>query len=184
VTDHIEELFADLRVAALPQVLPPGAGAARRTAQRRRTARTATAAAVVVVAVAGGLGVAVPPLRVRDRVDTAKRAVDTELQARAADTTSQPVTTAGRVTFAEISSGSYHLALACAGAGTVTVEVRLERGAGDPLALGGRTVACDDVPQATSLTLRLPVGGTVVVLAAGDATAVAGAGFALGLRPR
>jgi hypothetical protein len=66
----------------------------------------------------------------------------------------------------------------------VTVEVRLERGAGDPVMLGGRTVACDDVPQATSLTFRLPVAGTVVVLAAGDATAAAGAGFALGLRPR
>ena len=190
--DHFEELFADLRVATLPQVLPPGAGAARRTAHRRRTARTATAAAVVV-AVAGGLAVAVPPLRegnraaaaarVRDRVDTAKRAVDTQLPGVAGNATSQAVPAAGRVTFTDLPAGSYNLALACAGAGTVTVEARLERGAGDSAVLSGQVVACDEAPQATYLTFRLARTESVVITAAGDATAVGGAGYAFDLSP-
>jgi hypothetical protein len=193
VPDHFEELFAELRTVTLPRVLPPGVDAARRTARRRRRTTRIVTTAAVVAAVAGTLAVAVPPLReghwtsaaerMTGRLDAAKRAVDTQLPTVARSAVSRPVTADSRSTFTDLEAGSYNLALACAGAGTVTVEARLARGAGDSAVLGGQVVACDEAPQATYLTLRLPLDGSVVITAAGDAAAVDSAGYALDLVP-
>jgi hypothetical protein len=88
VPDQLEELFADLRADTLPRVRPPGTQAARHTVRRRRTTRTVATAAVVLAA-AGGLIAsnlqlakerqAPPAERQNNPVDTAKRALDTQL---------------------------------------------------------------------------------------------------------
>lgn len=185
--DHIEELFADLRVATLPQVQPPGIDAVRRTTRRRRTTRTAAAAAVAL-AVTSGLVVAglpqrgghrtAPAERVRDLIGTAQRALSSQRPGPAGPPQGGPVTAAGRLTFADQRAGSYTLTLACAGPGQVAVEARVVRG-GDSAVLGGSVVSCAAAPRAMVLTFRLPVTGSIVVALAGDAAAAGSAGFAL-----
>lgn len=189
--DHFEELFADLRVATIPQVRPPGVDAVRRTARRRRRTTRTAAAAVVALAVTGGLVVTGFPLRgghrvapaerVRDLVGTADRALGTQLPDLAGQPLSGPVAADGEVTFPDQPAGSRSLALACAGPGQVTVEAQLVRGAGDSTALGGSVVSCATAPQAAVLTFRLPVPGSVVVALVGDPAATGSAGYAVAI---
>ena len=189
--DHFEELFADLRVATIPRGRPPGIDAVRRTARRRRRTTRTAAAAAVALAVTGGLVVTGVPLRgghrvapaerVRDLVDTAKRALGTQLPDLAGQPLSGPVAADGKVTFAERPAGSQRVALTCAGPGKVTVEAQLVRGAGDSTALGGSVVSCATEPTAAVLTFRLPVAGSVIVVLAGDPAAVGSAGYAVAM---
>ena len=53
MTDRIEEMFADLRVGAVPAVRPPGTDAARRTVSRRRSRRSAATGAAVLALIGG-----------------------------------------------------------------------------------------------------------------------------------
>jgi hypothetical protein len=190
VPDHLEELFADLRVATLPQVRPPGTAAARRTVKRRRTTRT-VAAAAVVFAVAGGLAVAEPAVRgghretpaerLKELAGTAKQAIGAQQPELVTGALTGTVTAGSTQTFADRPAGSYTLTLACAGAGRVTVEARLVRSADDNAVLGGYVVACAEAPRAVALTFRVPLDGSVVVSVTGDDTAMDSAGYAVGL---
>ncbi|RSM49750.1 hypothetical protein DMB66_44550 [Actinoplanes sp. ATCC 53533] len=189
--DHFEELFADLRVATIPQVRPPGIDAVRRTARRRRRTTRTAAAAAVALAVTGGLLVTGLPLRgghrvapaerVRDLADTATRALRTQVPDLAGQPLSGPVSADGEVTFPGQPAGSHRLALACAGPGKMAVEAQLVRGAGDSTALGGYIVSCATAPKAAVLTFRLPVTGSVTVVLAGDPAAVGSAGYAVAM---
>jgi len=193
VPDHFEELFADLRVATIPQVRPPGIDAARRTARRRRRTTQTAAAAAVALAVTGGLVVtgfplrgghrAAPAERVRDLVDIAERALGTQQPDLAGQPLSGPVAADGKVTFADRPAGSQSVALTCAGPGKVAVEAQLVRGAGDATVLGGSVVSCATAPRAAVLTFRLPVAGSVMVALAGDPAAAGSAGYAIAIGP-
>ena len=188
--DHFEELFADLRVATIPHVRPPGIDAARRTARRRRRTTRTAAAAAVALAVTGGLVVTGLPLRgghrvapaerVRDLTDTAKRALGAQRPDLAGQPLSGPVTADGEVTFPDRPAGAHSLALACAGPGKVTVEARLIRN-GDSTALGGSVVSCATTPTAAVMTFRLSAAGSVVVALTGDPAAVGSAGYAVAM---
>jgi hypothetical protein len=189
MTDQLDELFADLRTQALPQVRPPGAEAARHTVRRRRR-RTRTAAAVVL-AVAGGVVTAglliggehrvQPAERTKGLVETAKRALDKQLPYVAGRPMSGGVETGGAVTFADLAPGRYMLAVTCAGPGVLTVDAELVRGPKESSLLGGQVVSCTDAPQVAVMTFRLPVKGPVVVSADGDARAAGNSGYALEL---
>lgn len=189
--DHFEDLFADLRVATIPQVRPPGIDAARRTARRRRRTTRTAAAAAVALAVTGGLVVTGLPLRgghrvapaerVRDLADTAKRALGAQVPDLTGQPLSGPVAATGEVTFPGRPAGSHRLVLACAGPGKIAVEAQLVRGAGDSTALGGYVVSCATAPQAAVLTFRLPVAGSVTVVLAGDPAAAGSSGYAVAM---
>jgi hypothetical protein len=190
VPDQLEVLFADLRAETLPQVRPPGTAAARHTVRRRRTTRN-VAAATVALAVAGGL-VATrlphaepPPVSPAERmaglVGSARLALDDQLPKLAGRLTTGPVETEKTVAFVGLRPGGYTVAVTCAGAGTIALDIEQTRSAAESAVYGRHTVSCAERPVVAVMTFRITDSDPVVLTATGDAQAAGDAGFALEL---
>ncbi|GAA2488545.1 hypothetical protein [Winogradskya humida] len=195
--DHIENLFAGLRADTLPQVLPPGTGAARRTVRRRKTIRLVSVA-TAALAVAGVVTVAGLP-RMSDRqqpvaasqwVSKARAAVlerhgeghgDVDVTIAGRQASDGTVTADGTAYFDDVNPAGYTLTVACGGPGVLTVATSLTHDSGDPIDLGGQVLTCGAEPEAADLQFRVQSTGTLTVSLSGDAQAVGSAGYALAL---
>ncbi|GGQ67336.1 hypothetical protein [Couchioplanes azureus] len=174
--DQFEALFAGLRAETLPRVRPPGPVAARGTVRRRRTTRTVVAASAVLAVAGTVAAVGLPrhqetPAERHDRLTAAaRRAAGEQGTAPNGRILVGPVTPGSTERFPDLSAGSYTLAVACAGSGTLTVSVTLSAAAGST-DLGGQVASCALEPRAARMEIRLPVDGELTVGLRGDPAA-------------
>ncbi|GAA2573878.1 hypothetical protein GCM10010435_56260 [Winogradskya consettensis] len=195
--DHIENLFAGLRADTLPQVLPPGTAAARRTVRRRRTIRlvsVATAALAVagVVTVVGlpRMDDGEQPVAASQWVAKARAAVverqaedhgDVDVTVAGGQASDGTVAADGSAFFNDVNAGGYTVAVACGGPGVLTVGMTLTHDSDDLIDLGGQVVTCGTDPKAAELQFRVQRTGKLTVSLSGDAQAAGSAGYALAL---
>lgn len=160
--DQLEKLFSDLRAETLPQVRPPGAGAARRTVRRRRGVTSAAAALAVVAVVAGlaaGLrGNQVPPANPPAPGGTslawfeaAATAVDLDLDAPVMGGALKE----GLTGINAAVGGLYQAKVACVGDGSVTVTFVAAAG-GYPSETSRLVVACGRTAKTAATWFSVP----------------------------
>ncbi|MEV8509919.1 hypothetical protein AB0368_34545 [Actinoplanes sp. NPDC051475] len=184
--DQIESLFAGLRAETLPQVRPPGIAAVHRTVRRRRTARSVAGATAVLAAAGAFAAMGLPEHDQRKAPDdrmarltaAAQRAVGEQVPDRGGHAAAGPVTGGTVENVPGLTAGSYIVAVACAGAGVLTLAVTRSDGE-NPMALGGQVVSCATDPQAATMPFQLPVDGELTVSLHGDDQAAREAAYSL-----
>jgi len=198
MSEHLDKILADLRTEALAEVLPPGAGQARRTVRRRRGMAASAGAVLTVVVILSGIALAgerpphgpaplapsgsapVPMPPQPDPVQSAR--MDAARQALG-DPEKQPwvMATTGVVTsdyanhINDMPADDYVLSVYCAGPGSVEVVVKAGNYGDQRLASG--TVACSERPVPGRLAVTQPVHGYLRVFLTGDEEAAGRAQF-------
>ena len=199
MSDHLDEILADLRTGALAEILPPGAEQARRTVRRRRGIAASAGAVLAVTLILSGIALAggraprdpaplapstepstvVPPPQPDPEQASRMDAVEEAL----GDPDRQPwvMATTGVVTadyenhVNDMPADDYLLFVSCAGAGTVDVVVMAGDHGDRKLAAG--TVTCAEKPVPGRLAVTQPVHGYLRVFLSGDEQAAGRAGF-------
>lgn len=159
--DQLEKLFSDLRAEALPQVRPPGAGAARRTVRRRRGVTSVAAALAVLVVVAGlaaGLRDSRSPANQPMSGATSLAWFDTAAKAVGLDP-DEPVMGGGmkegRTGIRAAVGGRYEAQVACVGYGSVTVTFVAAAG-GYPSETSRVVLACGRPAKTAATSFTVP----------------------------
>ncbi|GAA1600602.1 hypothetical protein [Actinoplanes couchii] len=153
MSDQFSDLFTQARPAAVSEIRPPGADAARRTVRGRRRRRNTLLAAVAVVALFGVLVIRPDPAPQPDILPA--ELVQQARNALGEATGPVAVEKSGEVRKGWSYSGDSYLGeqtltLVCAGAGSVTLAITgtpvSENPSQDPIDISWQVATCSDKP--------------------------------------